>query len=358
MRAAVDKDTNTLLVSAPAWRWGADPEDPGRTRQASEPGPDRGLGARGHLGRQFPSSASTGRSSATTTTSRPPAPAATAGAISPTYPGFSLTFLDVSTHRRYDQRPRGANEVSEVVPAPKIITLDNKTAHLQVGDQVPIVTQTSQSTQGANAPVVNNVDYRNSGVILSVTPRISGENRIILQVSQEVSLGHPDPQFRRSTLPPSSSASSKANAHLEGWRGARAPWRPDQPHPPTRAHAADAPGSKTDGIPGNGRLFRDPQHCEHRAHRADRTPKLRARVMTVWRTNPAAPCSNLTSDVRELRTAPPWVAWPMGGSGAETVRHAGRGVDRHGHRRRDHRLRVSCDDGTAPDAGRVQEDAG
>jgi general secretion pathway protein D len=38
-----------------------------------------------------------------------------------------------------------------------------------------------------DAPIINNVDYRNSGVILSVTPRISGEDRIVLEVSQEVS---------------------------------------------------------------------------------------------------------------------------------------------------------------------------
>jgi general secretion pathway protein D len=74
-----------------------------------------------------------------------------------------------------------------VLSAPKILTLDNHPARLDIGDQVPVLTQTSQSTSTNNAPIVSNIDYRNSGVILRVTPRISGENRVTLDVAQEVS---------------------------------------------------------------------------------------------------------------------------------------------------------------------------
>jgi len=56
-----------------------------------------------------------------------------------------------------------------------------------VGDQVPVVTQSAQNTTAAGSPVVNSVNYLSTGIILSVTPRISGDGRIFLDVDQEVS---------------------------------------------------------------------------------------------------------------------------------------------------------------------------
>jgi len=50
-----------------------------------------------------------------------------------------------------------------------------------------VVTQSAQNTTAAGSPVVNSVNYLSTGVILSVTPRISGDGRIFLQVDQEVS---------------------------------------------------------------------------------------------------------------------------------------------------------------------------
>uniref|UniRef100_UPI0026F2861F type II secretion system protein GspD n=1 Tax=Phenylobacterium aquaticum TaxID=1763816 RepID=UPI0026F2861F len=81
----------------------------------------------------------------------------------------------------------GSKTAVEVVSAPKIIALDNRTARLQIGDQVPVVVQSSQSTSSSNAALVSTVDYRSTGVILSVTPRVTGDNQVILEVSQEVS---------------------------------------------------------------------------------------------------------------------------------------------------------------------------
>uniref|UniRef100_UPI0037C9111D type II secretion system protein GspD n=1 Tax=Phenylobacterium sp. TaxID=1871053 RepID=UPI0037C9111D len=81
----------------------------------------------------------------------------------------------------------GSRTNIEVVSAPKIIALDNRTARLQVGDQVPVVTQSAQTTTPDRGALVNTVDYRSTGVILNVTPRITGGDRVVLDVSQEVS---------------------------------------------------------------------------------------------------------------------------------------------------------------------------
>jgi len=65
--------------------------------------------------------------------------------------------------------------------------LDNKTATLQVGDSVPITTQSAVSTLTAGAPIVNSVSYQDTGVILSITPHINQSGRVILDIQQEVS---------------------------------------------------------------------------------------------------------------------------------------------------------------------------
>lgn len=74
-----------------------------------------------------------------------------------------------------------------VVSAPRVLVLDNEVATLQVGDQVPILTQQQQSTDNPNAPLVNSVQMRDTGVILSVTPRIGAGGNLSLDIFQEVS---------------------------------------------------------------------------------------------------------------------------------------------------------------------------
>lgn len=107
------------------------------------------------------------------------------GRVGPSFPGFSLTFMNNDIEAAV--RALGSRTDVQVVSAPKIIALDNRAARLQIGDQVPIVTQSSQGTTAPDAPVISTVDYRSTGVLLNVTPRITGEDRLVLEVSQEVS---------------------------------------------------------------------------------------------------------------------------------------------------------------------------
>lgn len=74
-----------------------------------------------------------------------------------------------------------------VVSAPKLMVLNNQTASLQVGDQVPTLSATSTSTIGSNAPVVNSIEYRDTGIILKITPRVNSGGVVLLDLSQEVS---------------------------------------------------------------------------------------------------------------------------------------------------------------------------
>ncbi len=74
-----------------------------------------------------------------------------------------------------------------VLSAPKITTRESVEAVLRIGDEVPIITQSSQSTSTSNAAIINSVAYKDTGVMLRVTPRVLAGNRIAMDVVQEVS---------------------------------------------------------------------------------------------------------------------------------------------------------------------------
>lgn len=74
----------------------------------------------------------------------------------------------------------------KVISAPTLMVIDNKEGVLQIGDQVPIVTSQSQD-QTADAPILSQVEYRDTGIILRVRPRIGNGGRVTLDISQEVS---------------------------------------------------------------------------------------------------------------------------------------------------------------------------
>ena len=65
--------------------------------------------------------------------------------------------------------------------------MNNQTAALQIGNQVPIQTQQQQAVGTGNGNIVNSIEYRDTGVILRVTPRVNASGLVLLDISQEVS---------------------------------------------------------------------------------------------------------------------------------------------------------------------------
>jgi general secretion pathway protein D len=76
---------------------------------------------------------------------------------------------------------------------PQVMVLDNQTANIRVGDQIPVTTRSSQSTTNPDAPIVTEVQFRDTGTLLSVTPRINAGGQVTLEISQEVSLPGTEP---------------------------------------------------------------------------------------------------------------------------------------------------------------------
>ncbi len=111
--------------------------------------------------------------------------AANNGAVSPVFPGFN--FVITATDASVVLSALESVSKVKVISAPELVVLDNEKARLQVGDLVPIVTQSAVSVISPGAPVVNSVEYRETGVILDVAPRVNSGGLVTLDISQEVS---------------------------------------------------------------------------------------------------------------------------------------------------------------------------
>jgi general secretion pathway protein D len=113
------------------------------------------------------------------------------GGINPnqnTLTGFSLGFLKPG-------RPQiigilSANQTNEnfnVLSAPQILTLDNQEAEINVGQDVPVRTQDRNAGGGGSLGVtVSNFEYRPTGIKLKFTPHINKNDKITLELFQEV----------------------------------------------------------------------------------------------------------------------------------------------------------------------------
>ena len=108
------------------------------------------------------------------------------GAIQQQFPGLSYLYTGRQDIQAVLNTLESLTDV-KVISSPKLLVLNNREAQLQVGDQVPIATQSAVSTLGSNAPIVNSVELRDTGVILRITPRVNKSGLVLLDVAQEVS---------------------------------------------------------------------------------------------------------------------------------------------------------------------------
>lgn len=102
------------------------------------------------------------------------------------FPGLSLGYSNGGSVQATLNALEGLTKVN-VVSAPKLLVINNQTASLQVGDQVPISSSSAVSVQNPDAPIVNAIEYKDTGVILKITPRVNSGGLVLLDISQEVS---------------------------------------------------------------------------------------------------------------------------------------------------------------------------
>jgi general secretion pathway protein D len=107
------------------------------------------------------------------------------GAVTPVFPTFT-TFLNTTNVKFVLDALSSVTDIN-IISSPTLMVLDNKKATLQVGNEVPIVTQSAVAVLTPGAPIVNSITYRNTGIVLNVTPRVGDRGRILLEVEQEAS---------------------------------------------------------------------------------------------------------------------------------------------------------------------------
>jgi len=89
-----------------------------------------------------------------------------------------------------------SNKRINVISSPRLMVKSGETASISVGDQVPIITtrsvdQSGGQTQGTSN-IMQNIQYRKTGTVMSITPIVYAGNRVDIEVNQSVSRAIPD----------------------------------------------------------------------------------------------------------------------------------------------------------------------
>jgi general secretion pathway protein D len=121
-----------------------------------------------------------------------------------TLPGGGLTAFALDTDKFFAMLNTLADQnLVNVLSSPHVMTSENKKAVINVSDSIPIVTSqqvpigagaVSATTPTTAVVGTQTVEYRDAGVILTVTPRIGERGTVALDVKQEVNdIGQAEP---------------------------------------------------------------------------------------------------------------------------------------------------------------------
>lgn len=105
------------------------------------------------------------------------------GGIGAEQPGFSFKVINPAGEVRAVLNALADKSLVNVLSNPTLMVLDNHSARIQVGDEQP-VRSTETVTDGGTRS--SSIEFRDTGVILEVTPSVNAGGMITLDVSQEV----------------------------------------------------------------------------------------------------------------------------------------------------------------------------
>lgn len=105
--------------------------------------------------------------------------------------GFSYTLKNPAGNVRAILNALSAKTSVKVLASPSLMVLDNHTAGIVVGTQTPIQSGTTTNLEGTVS--TTNIQYKDTGVNLLVTPSVNSGNIVTMQVDQSVTdVGAPD----------------------------------------------------------------------------------------------------------------------------------------------------------------------
>ncbi len=102
-------------------------------------------------------------------------------------PGFSFTVVDAADQVRLALNALQNESEVNVLSSPSLMVLDKETAMINVGDEIPVPSRQSISNLDPSAPTVNEIQFRQTGITLTVTPRVNSGGLVTMEIKQEVS---------------------------------------------------------------------------------------------------------------------------------------------------------------------------
>ena len=105
------------------------------------------------------------------------------------FPGFNFLVGQEAQPNMILDALHAVTEV-KILSNPSLVVIDNQVATLLVGDEIPVSTGTGNvlnSATGTNNTIINSIDYRSTGIILRVIPRVSVNGNVRLDIEQEIS---------------------------------------------------------------------------------------------------------------------------------------------------------------------------
>ena len=98
---------------------------------------------------------------------------------------FTYALFDAAGTRAVLNAVAGDSRLN-VLSSPSLMVLDNHTATIRVGDQVPIRTSETTNTASSDLNTTSQIQYRDTGVTLEVTPRVNAGGMVIMDITQRV----------------------------------------------------------------------------------------------------------------------------------------------------------------------------
>lgn len=106
----------------------------------------------------------------------------TTSGIGPAIPGFSYTITGGGTVNAV-LNALATDSKLNVISSPSLMVLDNRTASITVGDQIPVRSETATTEGGV---IIESIQFKDTGVQLDVKPRINAGGLITLDIRQDV----------------------------------------------------------------------------------------------------------------------------------------------------------------------------
>ncbi|WP_299980326.1 type II secretion system secretin GspD [uncultured Pseudoteredinibacter sp.] len=98
-------------------------------------------------------------------------------------PGFSYSLVNATGDIKAVLNALATDSLLNVISTPSIMVLDNNEASIKVGSQTPVQTGSSTTSNGI---VTSNIEFKDTGVDLTVTPSVNAGGMVTMDVTQKV----------------------------------------------------------------------------------------------------------------------------------------------------------------------------